>query len=329
MNQNDKYINQKYNFLTVIKYVDRDKSNKKRYLCKCDCGNEKVIRISDITSNKIVSCGCFKKQKSIENLQQIRAKRQSEGKLYYKDLTGLQVGRLTVLGFDLEVTLEKRAALGNKDSYWLCSCNCGNEITVRGAASSYGSTQSCGCLLKETSRFNMLTYAQPLGAKSRFLDLTNQQFGKLTVLSRAQDNKNRANWICQCECGNSIVVSGHDLTSGHTQSCGCLGNSLGQNKIRQILLDNNISFVQEVKFADLKDKSYLRFDFGLLDENGQIIKLIEYDGRQHSDPTSIWYTEEVIKHDQMKTNYCEVHKIPLLRISYQDYELIDLAMLLS
>lgn len=50
-------------------------------------------------------------------------------------------------------------------------------------------------------------------------NLTNQQFGKLTALYRTVGEKTP--WVCQCECGNIVVVSAGHLTSGHTKSCGC------------------------------------------------------------------------------------------------------------
>lgn len=29
------------------------------YICKCDCGKEKIVRKSDLTSGKVLSCGCY------------------------------------------------------------------------------------------------------------------------------------------------------------------------------------------------------------------------------------------------------------------------------
>ena len=29
-------------------------------------------------------------------------------------------------------------------------------------------------------------------------------------------------WLCKCDCGNEVAVSGSNLRTGHTQSCGCL-----------------------------------------------------------------------------------------------------------
>ena len=55
------------------------------------------------------------------------------------------------------------------------------------------------------------------------LNLIGQKFGRLLVLSRAPNNKRgHTRWNCVCECGNECVVLGTCLTSGMTQSCGCL-----------------------------------------------------------------------------------------------------------
>lgn len=49
-------IGQKFNFLT-IKSVFSEKHRSKA-ICLCDCGNEKVVAISNLTSNQCISCGC-------------------------------------------------------------------------------------------------------------------------------------------------------------------------------------------------------------------------------------------------------------------------------
>lgn len=52
-------------------------------------------------------------------------------------------------------------------------------------------------------------------------DLTGQRFGKLVVQLRAGSHRGRAAWQCQCDCGNSTVKVGFDLTQGSYPSCGC------------------------------------------------------------------------------------------------------------
>jgi 5-methylcytosine-specific restriction endonuclease McrA len=58
-------------------------------------------------------------------------------------------------------------------------------------------------------------------------DITGQVFGRITVISRAQNPGTRKNdtaayWNCHCTCGKDIVLRGYSLTSGKAHSCGCL-----------------------------------------------------------------------------------------------------------
>lgn len=55
-----------------------------------------------------------------------------------------------------------------------------------------------------------------------FNDLTGRRFGRLTVIERAENRKGRVMWKCVCDCGNICVVNAYHLTSGHSNSCGCL-----------------------------------------------------------------------------------------------------------
>lgn len=58
---------------------------------------------------------------------------------------------------------------------------------------------------------------------SRVIDVTEQRFGRLTVLGECgKDNFRQYMWLCKCDCGNIVAVRGYSLRSGNTQSCGCL-----------------------------------------------------------------------------------------------------------
>ena len=54
------------------------------------------------------------------------------------------------------------------------------------------------------------------------IDLTGQPFGRLIVIREAGRKNGHVAWLCKCDCGNELVVSGSDLRNEHTQSCGCL-----------------------------------------------------------------------------------------------------------
>ncbi len=69
----------------------------------------------------------------------------------------------------------------------------------------------------------------------RFVDLTGQHFGRLTVIERAGSyrphgkygKKSEPLWRCLCDpeiggCGKETVVIAHNLKNGSTKSCGCL-----------------------------------------------------------------------------------------------------------
>lgn len=63
----------------------------------------------------------------------------------------------------------------------------------------------------------------------KFKDLTGEQFGRLTVISRAPDRiipsgQHKTMWWCKCNCGNSELkaVDAYSLTHHKTKSCGCI-----------------------------------------------------------------------------------------------------------
>jgi len=59
-----------------------------------------------------------------------------------KDETGNRYGRLTVLRrYD-------HTAHSGLGAYWICRCDCGQEIAVLGAKLRNGNTRSCGCLAR-------------------------------------------------------------------------------------------------------------------------------------------------------------------------------------
>lgn len=100
---------------------------------------------------------------------------------------------------------------GNKDRhcYWLCQCECGNQVSVVGTSLINGTTKSCGCL-----------------RKNKIIDLTGQRFGKLIAI-RKDEKPNKTSdrsclWICKCDCGNETIVKSSSLRNGYTKSCGCL-----------------------------------------------------------------------------------------------------------
>lgn len=55
----------------------------------------------------------------------------------------------------------------------------------------------------------------------KFIDLTGQKFGRLTVIERDTSRTGRAYWICKCSCGTVKSICGKELRNSKTKSCGC------------------------------------------------------------------------------------------------------------
>ena len=56
---------------------------------------------------------------------------------------------------------------------------------------------------------------------SHFIDLTGKRFGRLEVIGRVANNKDRLMWLCKCDCGTQKILRGDNLKEGLTKSCGC------------------------------------------------------------------------------------------------------------
>lgn len=51
--------------------------------------------------------------------------------------------------------------------------------------------------------------------------MTGLKFNRLTCRSIHSSTKWGVYWLCDCECGNTIIVRGYEIRSGGTKSCGC------------------------------------------------------------------------------------------------------------
>lgn len=267
--------------------------------CKCDCGKITAVSTTHLTRSKqpTRSCGCYIGQ---------------ELPHAFKDLTGQRFGKLIALERDFNYITKNGTTNG---TYWKCQCDCGKIITTTTNALKEGRTKSCGCIRGE----------------HLIIDLKNQKFGKLTVIKFLKTEKNNAIWLCKCNCGSTLEVSGASLRSGNTKSCGCLKSS-GEYVISNLLSENNVVFerqksYEECRFPETNHKAY--FDFYI---NNSF--LLEFDGEQHfiaknSGWNNIENHNKILIRDEYKNNWCLKNKIPLKRIPYYDLEKLTIEDIMS
>lgn len=114
------------------------------------------------------------------------------------DITGKRFGKLVAIK-----PTEKRSG---SNVVWKMQCDCGNETYADTGNLGNGRTRSCGCLHKEIVS----------------ISLVGNRYGRLSVIKQGKHIGDKIGWVCKCDCGEVTAVSGTHLTSGATQSCGCI-----------------------------------------------------------------------------------------------------------
>lgn len=236
-----------------------------------------------------------------------------------KNITGFQNKKLTAM-FPVIV---KNKIVAMRTVQWLCQCSCGNQIVVDGKDLRDRKIGSCGCLHKDA------------GEKRSNEIFLGKRFGLLTVKEKVGYQNRATVWRCQCDCGNEKDILGLTLTRGATVSCGCLRQSYGEMHITQLLEEAKIPFQAEFSFPDLVSESNrrLRYDFAIFDEQDNVIRLIEFDGKQHIQVNDLFGGATEFKklqlHDKLKNEYALEHCIPLTRIPYTEKMNLTLDLLFS
>ena len=114
-------IGNRYGKLVVIERAENNNRGEAQWLCRCDCGCEKVVRANDLRSGRTISCGCLHNNGKDKKIQ-----------------IGDKYNYLTVL--------EETSERDHSFIVYKCRCDCGNIILANANALRTGHTQSCGCI---------------------------------------------------------------------------------------------------------------------------------------------------------------------------------------
>lgn len=139
------------------------------------------------------------------------------------DLIGQTFGQLTVI--------QDAGRYPNGAVRWYCECICGGFTYTTGRNLKSGHTKSCGCL-----RIPIMV----LAVKK---DLTGKRFGRLLVIKEVGRKWKETSWLCQCDCGNTLITTVGSLMSDNTQSCGCLR----LDRLREKIITHGLSKTKEYR----------------------------------------------------------------------------------
>ena len=112
---------QRFGMLVALRYHGQVRG-RTCWVCRCDCGTERIAVASQLKDGVTWRCGNHKGE----------------------DLQGQRFGRVVVVGRgDPDVRGRAR---------WACACDCGEAATILGSSLKSGRTRSCGCLRVERTR---------------------------------------------------------------------------------------------------------------------------------------------------------------------------------
>lgn len=269
----------KFGMLTVTEMLYRHRGHLTYCRCSCECGNETIVGLSNLTNGNTSSCGCLG----------ILSRYKTD---HSKDYTGLRVGDITFL----EKTSIKES---NGSIKWKCLCDCGNIFL---ATRSYASThRTCGCEYDDVKNLN----------------LVGDRYGALVVDEKLEPKYRTSAWFaCSCDCGNKVNVRAKDLIQGRRSSCGCGSTSAFEELVATVLDEFGFTYVREKTFDGCVYISKLRFDFYIEEHNLLIeadgpqhyMPIQNFGGKET-------YEQCVIR-DSIKNHYCKTNNIRLLRITY-------------
>ena len=157
----------------------------------------------------------------------------------------------------------------------------------------------------------------------KFIEEAEQTHGKFYDYSKTSYKRDNEKVTIICPIHGEFKQQAHS----HINGCGCsrCTKSRGHKKIALFLEENNIFFKEEERLegcVNPKTGYKLIFDFYLPEQN----ICIEYDGEQHFTPLKMWCSvksfEKLQKRDLIKTTYCLDKNIRLIRIKYDEDDIL-------
>jgi len=291
---NDRKFNVKF-----IDYYIKEKNKRKRIYVKllCSCGNVFIKTIDDMQrSNRNICC----------NKCSIGIRASKKQKSYSEIVSDFNAHGFYVIENQQHKNTQDKFIVMNKQGYK-------GYISYRHMMQG----ESFAIFSMKTNRDNFIYNA-------RQYCIINKIPSYIIGLSKNR-RWSRQGIVVQCSCGTKFETSISSFCSGKTRCSRCVCRQSKYEKIVSTFLkDNNIEYIFQYSVNGCKDTNLLRFDFYLPKYNA----VIEVDGEQHFYPIkySQYDTQEkcferfqyIVKHDNIKTTYCNENNITLLRIAYTD-----------
>ena len=217
---------QRFGRLTALRFSHIQSEKYAMWLVRCDCGNERVVRGTSLTSGNTTQCTECQRLASLGNS---RAKKHG-----HSSQDGVKNASPTYQSWK---AMWARCTNPNNASWeWygaqgIVPCDEWRDYEV--FLSEMGERPSGTTLhrIDGTKGYNKTNCSWATSERQRHTqrqgkrppeDILGQRFGKLMVKRFSHVKDTHAFWLCDCDCGGEKVVAAHNLKRGHTKSCGCM-----------------------------------------------------------------------------------------------------------
>lgn len=289
------------------------------WICECECGNKKIKpkRGTDLKLGKVLSCGCIRNEAI---------------RVYASNMSN---GGNSILDYIKANNLEHRIDWEKNESenidlsmiakksnikIWVKCDNFSEHPSYKVSCHNFSSGSGCPyCSGIKVCKVTSIGWLYP-----RVLSIWSDNNTKSPYECTPGNNTKKILFKC-CDCGEEYKRSAYESVKVNFRCPKCNKRSLGEQKIFEILSDKGLYVLEQHRFKDCKYKNTLPFDFYIPNKNA----CVEYDGEQHFTPVKFngisydkakqLFESNKIR-DKIKTEYCEKHKIRLIRIPYWEFE---------
>lgn len=169
-------------------------------------------------------------------------------------MIGQKFGRLTVLSFE--------GFNNQRQRYFKCRCDCGNELIVLAHnLAREDKVRQC----KDCSKAAHGEKCR-LVALAKHEDAVGKRSGSLVIIGITSSEKSRGvYYICNCDCGMTVVILSSRVKSGHSTKCSKCGKDDFDSKTYKVRHGMSHTSTYRIwdgmrrRCTDPKDKSYGRY----------------------------------------------------------------------
>ena len=128
--------------------------------------------------------------------------------------------------------------MGWQQNYKTC-VTCGVSFPARPSSMKTTCSKECSKIRRSKAQTKDMIGIRPEGSRLIVLELVEIVEGR------------GGRYLCQCDCGNTVIVRGDSLRSGETKSCGCIRDELLQDNVKTAYLN---MFVESTNIPKIKSK---------------------------------------------------------------------------